>query len=783
MKKIVLILALVAVAVSCDKLNEKQINEKPTNGGEKVTLSAKIEASSRVVINSTDDATFNHFWEDGDQIRVFDGGGNSADFDLNGYDAQNPSNTASFTGSFAYTPAGAVYPAANADAAFNGTNFTVTFPAAQTYTANTYDPAANVYVATCSGSTLSFKSLSAYVRIALWSETASTAVDHIVLTSLDSGKIAGKASVDTEGNVTMDGSAVSTITLNCATPVTISNSSTAPTYFYIAVPAVAATGLKIDVYKADGSHLWRNVSVNPANKKNTVLKMGALEYSPEASSSVSLLTTGSDFNMKIKKLSDGGNYPNAYTNCTAITEIIFEVNKNMTGIEGVDVSAESDGSIKATFSNGIIRIQTRVSNIQMNNTSSSLFRKMSKLTRIEGLNYLKYVTASSGNDWRYMFRDDSLLVSVDLSSLKVEKTFTTQTRQMFMDCTNIESIQMPSSTTIYSSDARQMFSGCSKLTTVANFKTASTCSGVDSLFYNCSSLSTIDLSNFNTKKVTTAKQVFRNCFSLSTITFGSNSTFEVCTTMTHMFDSCMALASVNLSNFNTSNVTSMSYMFRGCEDLASLNLSNFNTSNVTDMSYMFKGCKALTSLDLSGFNTRKVTTMKSLCELCSNMIELVLSGDDCSTEAMTEYTGLSTLTFNCYNLLRLKLGNNFDLGSSRFPQGLHHQVLTQASSMTTGLTVYSNQTIATDFLQQIGKTTSNYRAVDLVKANKLHFKSLDGSTDWKFYSDSGRTNEIQAANVTSTSYVGLSSGEAEAQASTTEPVASYGAARTGGVSF
>ena len=60
-----------------------------------------------------------------------------------------------------------------------------------------------------------------------------------------------------------------------------------------------------------------------------------------------------------------------------------------------------------------------------------------------------------------------------------------------------------------------------------------------------------------------------------------------------MFDGCSSLTNLNLSNFNTQKVTNMEYMFKGCSSLTNLNLSNFNTQNVTDMYWMFDGCSSL----------------------------------------------------------------------------------------------------------------------------------------------------------------------------------------------
>ena len=69
-----------------------------------------------------------------------------------------------------------------------------------------------------------------------------------------------------------------------------------------------------------------------------------------------------------------------------------------------------------------------------------------------------------------------------------------------------------------------------------------------------------------------------------------------------LFVGCSSIISLNLSNFNTNNVTKMSFMFNECSSLISLNLSNFNTNNVTNMYAMFNECSSLTSLNLSYFS-------------------------------------------------------------------------------------------------------------------------------------------------------------------------------------
>ena len=52
-----------------------------------------------------------------------------------------------------------------------------------------------------------------------------------------------------------------------------------------------------------------------------------------------------------------------------------------------------------------------------------------------------------------------------------------------------------------------------------------------------------------------------------------------------MLYNCLSLTSLNLSNFNTNNVYNMSGMFNRCSSLISLDLSNFNTNNVNNSYY------------------------------------------------------------------------------------------------------------------------------------------------------------------------------------------------------
>ena len=97
------------------------------------------------------------------------------------------------------------------------------------------------------------------------------------------------------------------------------------------------------------------------------------------------------------------------------------------------------------------------------------------------------------------------------------------------------------------------------------------------------------------------------------------------TKMGGMFYGCSSLQTLYLSNFNTSLVTYMGAMFYNCSSLKTLYLSNFNTSLVRDMSYMFYNCSSLHTLYLSNFNTTAVTNMASMFDRCSSLKYLIIS--------------------------------------------------------------------------------------------------------------------------------------------------------------
>ena len=100
-----------------------------------------------------------------------------------------------------------------------------------------------------------------------------------------------------------------------------------------------------------------------------------------------------------------------------------------------------------------------------------------------------------------------------------------------------------------------------------------------------------------------------------------------------MFSDCSTLSSLDLSNFNTAIVSDMSLMFGSCSTLSSLDLSNFYTKEVRDMSYMFSRCSALTTIYASDkFVTSKVQSGISMFSACKNLKGTILNYKDSKTD-------------------------------------------------------------------------------------------------------------------------------------------------------
>ena len=229
---------------------------------------------------------------------------------------------------------------------------------------------------------------------------------------------------------------------------------------------------------------------------------------------------------------------------------------------------------------------------------------------------------------------------------------------MFYNCTELTSIDVSNFKTSNVTDMSEMFWNCTRLTSldVSNFNTSNV-TDMSWMFCYCGNVTNLDVSNWNTSNVTDMRDMFFNCKGVTNLDFSNWNTSNV-TNMSDMFTYCEGLTNIDVSGFDTSKVTSMGGMFYNCTGLTSLDVSNFNTSNVTDMHWMFNNCEGLTNIDVSGFDTSKVTGMNRMFFECK-----ALTSIDVSNFKTSNVTDMSEMFGYCIALTTIYAGDGWNTDS------------------------------------------------------------------------------------------------------------------------
>lgn len=110
----------------------------------------------------------------------------------------------------------------------------------------------------------------------------------------------------------------------------------------------------------------------------------------------------------------------------------------------------------------------------------------------------------------------------------------------------------------------------------------------------------LDVSNFDTSKVTDTSYMFARCRKIKTLDLSSFNTEKV-TTFAEMFsdinNNYMALEEIKgLENLTASNCTRANLMFSNCNKLKVINLSNFQSTKLSSTTNMFYNCSSLVNI-------------------------------------------------------------------------------------------------------------------------------------------------------------------------------------------
>ena len=111
-------------------------------------------------------------------------------------------------------------------------------------------------------------------------------------------------------------------------------------------------------------------------------------------------------------------------------------------------------------------------------------------------------------------------------------------------------------------------------------------STTNGMFYNCTEITEIDMTNFDTSSVTDMNEMFSMCSSLKSLKV-SNLNTESVISFENMFCNCTSLKSLNLESFTNPSAISLYRMFYNCENLEYINIKNFEEKENLNIDEMF----------------------------------------------------------------------------------------------------------------------------------------------------------------------------------------------------
>ena len=311
-----------------------------------------------------------------------------------------------------------------------------------------------------------------------------------------------------------------------------------------------------------------------------------------------------------------------------------------------------DGEIiKPTYKYNFLVIGYHTVYYKFNKSSNTIFSFFRGITKLKKISFSDFNDYPISIEFSHMFYQCSNLTSVYLSNFSYNSNIKHNLNNMFSGCVNLTYVNFNLSN-FNVLVATNMFYDCKSLTFIDISRlNMSEGTNFDNMFYNCISLKKINLKNFYLKSAFKINYMFYNCISLTSLdvsSFRPNGLSE----MNSLFQNCISLNSINLDKLYTFNVKAMNKLFYNCTSLKSINISMFVTKDVKDLSYMFGYCSSLVSIDLSNFDTNEVTDMNSMFFHCHSLTSI-----NFKNLVTSKVTNMSFLFSHCYSLLTIDLSS------------------------------------------------------------------------------------------------------------------------------
>ena len=336
-------------------------------------------------------------------------------------------------------------------------------------------------------------------------------------------------------------------------------------------------------------------------------------YAVKGDNIVSFLYEGYKFNRQIKSLA--GLADNGYTkNISDASNASDYKDLTITNIKWVDESFTSETNIAkqgepiyARLNGTEVELYTKATTVYFNEDSSFMFCCFLRLQKLDILN--SKINTSNITSFEGMFSNRFQYYATVSFSDGSSTTRLFDSRFTMSDAVPYLQLNLNKFDTSNATTMKNMFSDC-------------VCD-------------TLDVSSFNTNKVTDFSYMFAYNTRLINIIGISNFTGNP-STISNMFYEANVIKNIDLNNLNVSNCTSFNYIFYNCKKLEILKINRWNTTNCTSIYDMFYSCDSLKSLDISHFNVTKCTNFSQCFYNCHSISKLKLF--DTSTIDGTKYS-------------------------------------------------------------------------------------------------------------------------------------------------
>lgn len=374
--------------------------------------------------------------------------------------------------------------------------------------------------------------------------------------------------------------------------------------------------------------------------------------------------------------------------------------------------------------------ESTIENLSNLNTSQATdFSEMFAGMAIKNIDLSSWNVEKAQN-FSSMFGGCSSLEEIDLSKWNVKNAASGMFSSMFAGCTSLTKISLfntPGGVSSGYGIFNSMLQGAPNVTELKNLSglDVSNTNTLNNMFANCSSLTKIDISNWNTSNITTLQYIFAGCSNLKEVVMDNLDLSKV-TSFSDWFNSCSKLEKISLKNTRLNSVTSLNSAFSGLSSIKEIDLSNANLGNVSNFSGAFSNLSTLTKVNFSGATVSSAADLRGMFAGDSLITELDLSGFSSSN-----ITAVDNMFRDCTALTTIYVSNSWDISG-----------LTPNNSMFNGTTslvggngtTYSSEHRNSDYAVIDGKngnpgylTLKNPTNTSSVNINKI--KYLTGNLD------------------------------------------------------